>query len=76
MTDLQQLEALLAKAKGTNWSTEIAGDESFEFARGGGTIASKNCHTRVHVMPGYRCHFEAEFDAAGNILNIGQWDEI
>lgn len=30
----------------------------------------------VRVNPGYRCHFEADFDAEGNILSLGQWETL
>jgi len=63
MTDLQQFLALLQKADA------------------GHDIRTHDLHTRgattlVEVMPGYRCHFEAEFDADDNIVSIGQWDEM
>jgi hypothetical protein len=33
------------------------------------------CRQVLRVNPGYRAHFEAEFDEHGNILSIGQWKE-
>jgi hypothetical protein len=32
--------------------------------------------TIIVVMPGYRCHFEASFDAKGNLLEIGQFGNM
>lgn len=63
MTDLEQFLALLDKADA------------------GHSIRRNNLHTKgatklVEVLPGYRAHFEAEFDDAGNIVSIGQWDEM
>lgn len=71
-TDLETFKCLLSK---TNASIRVSspGDEDHDF---GAEIVSKQCQFRVRVFPGYRCHFEAEFDASGNILNIGQWDEM
>lgn len=63
MSDLDQFLALLKKA-----------DAGYD-------IRTNDLHTvgatkLVEVMPGYRCHFEAEFDTADNIVSIGQWDEM
>ena len=63
MTDLQQFLALLKKAKADH------------------DIRTTDLHTQratklVEVLPGYRAHFEAEFDAEDNIVSIGQWDEM
>lgn len=63
MTDLEHFLALLKKA-----------DTGYD-------IRTNDLHTRgatklVEVMPGYRCHFEAEFDADDNIVSVGQWDEM
>ncbi len=63
MTDLQQFLILLQKADA------------------GHDIRTHDFHTRgaktlVEVLPGYRAHFEAEFDDADNIVSIGQWDEM
>lgn len=75
MSDLTDLEALLKKAN-ADYGIVTPADDDFKHAEAERTIADKNCQLRVQVMPGYRCHFEAEFDAQGNILNIGQWDEL
>jgi len=63
MTDLDQFLALLRKSNT------------------GHDIRTHDLHTPratklVEVLPGYRAHFEAEFDDAGNIVSIGQWDEM
>ncbi len=63
MTDLDQFLALLRKA-----------DADYD-------LRTHDLHTKeatmlIEVMPGYRAHFEAEFDDDGNIVSIGQWDEM
>lgn len=63
MTDLEKFIELLKKAKA------------------GYNVRQNDFYTRdtvklVEVMPGYRCHFEAEFDSDDNIISIGQWDEL
>ncbi len=65
MTDLDQFLALLRKVYGLR----------------GYDIRTHDLHTKratmlVEVLPGYRAHFEAEFDDTGNIVSIGQWDEL
>lgn len=75
MSDLDIFKALLDKTD-SSYGVDKPGNDSFEFARDNRTLADPKCTIRVHVMPGYRCHFEAEFDDQGNILNIGQWDEM
>jgi hypothetical protein len=35
-----------------------------------------NTSVIVRVLPGYRAHFEAEFDGQGKLLSIGQWEEL
>ena len=32
--------------------------------------------TIVIVMPGYRCHYEAAFDAEGNLVETGQFGDM
>ena len=63
MTDLDQFLALINKTR-SSYATR-----------------TQNLHTAgatilVEVMPGYRCHFEAEFDDDDNIVSMGQWDEM
>lgn len=66
MTDLDQLKTLLDKAK-SEW------DLTPEPLNCGGHPKATQI---LRVLPGYRAHFEAEFDAQGNILTIGQWEEM
>jgi len=63
MTDLQQFLMLLQKS---NTSHDIRTHDLY----------TKRAKTLVEVMPGYRAHFEAEFDDNDNIVSIGQWDEM
>lgn len=63
MTDLDQFLTLLRKSL-TNHDIRTH------------DFHSKGAKTLVEVLPGYRAHFEAEFDDADNIISIGQWDEI
>lgn len=30
----------------------------------------------MRVMPGYRCHFEVEFNIDGKLLNAGQFEDM
>lgn len=63
MTDLQQFLALLQKSD----TPHGVRTHDFHFPK---------TTKLVQVWPGYRCHFEAEFDEDGNIVSIGQWDEM
>jgi len=63
MSDLDQFLALLRKS---NTDHDMRTHD----------LHSKGATTLVEVLPGYRAHFEAEFDNAGNIVSIGQWDEL
>jgi hypothetical protein len=48
---------------------EKAGDWS-------GWVPEPHCATVVRVHPGYRCHFEASFGLTGELLSMGQWEEM
>ena len=63
MSDLDQFLALVKKA------------DSDYFIRTT-DLHTKRATKLVEVSPGYRCHFEAEFDGDDNIVSIGQWDEM
>ena len=32
--------------------------------------------TIIIVIPGYRCHYEANFDANGNLISTGQFGDL
>ena len=32
--------------------------------------------TIIVVMPGYRCHYEANFDAEGKLISTGQFGDL
>lgn len=72
-TDLEAFQALLYKAR-TSFDmvprSAVAGDDNR------GWTPSPACTSVIRVMPGYRAHFEAAFDKDGNILSIGQWEEL
>lgn len=67
MTDLETFLDLLKKADSDVAVNPEAGEEYAEDARGG---------TVVRVLPGFRAHFEATFDAAGSIKSVGQWEDM
>ncbi len=69
MNDLEQLETMLKKA-GAHCRKVTPEDHDFN------KRTHSLCQTRLLGWPGYQAHFEAEFDASGNILNIGQWDDM
>lgn len=67
MSDLDTLKAMLDKTStGYEATTDPLNVDTGE----------RLAHFRLRVLPGYRAHFEAEFDAAGNLLNIGQWEDL
>lgn len=74
MTDLEMLRALLKKTKAG--FEELTRDEHIQNYEGVEWTPSKRAATVVRVLPGYRAHFEADFDAKGNILSIGQWESM
>ena len=63
MTDLEQFLALIKKA---GQGHVIRTDD----------LMDHRATKLIHVAPGYRCHFQAEFDDDDNIVSIGQWDEL
>lgn len=66
------LQALLRKG-GSHFVVLTRAEASQDFR---GWLPSAVCTHVVRVLPGYRAHFEAEFDKDGNILSIGQWEEL
>jgi hypothetical protein len=74
MSDKDIFISLLTKIPDCQWNESVKGiDPEFGDCC---EIADTKCAIRISVLPGYRCHFEAEFDAAGNVLNMGQWDDL
>jgi len=73
MTDLETLKALLDKCPRTNYELSNRPiSENTPFA----DEQHNNGHQVLRVLPGYRAHFEAVFDKDGNILSIGQWEDM
>lgn len=50
--------------------------EYVEVHEGSGWTPRANTATVVRVLPGYRAHFEAEFDEMGNAVSVGQWESM
>ncbi len=65
MTDLDQFRTFLQK---TNTPHDFRTHDLHSKAEGATVL--------IEVLRGYRAHFEAEFDNDGNIISIGQWDEM
>lgn len=72
MTDLETLTALLDKCPRTHYELSRRPiNEVVDF------VDEKHDAQQVlRVLPGYRAHFEATFDKDGNILSIGQWEDL
>jgi len=66
--------ALLNKAKAG--FEEMTRAEHVQNYEGVDWTPNRRAATVVRVLPGYRAHFEADFDAKGNILSIGQWESM
>ena len=66
MTELEQFLAMLKRA-------EIDADVSDDALNNGGCYETA---TVVRVNHGYQAHFEAEFDKNGNLLTMGQWEDM
>ena len=74
MSDRDVFVALLSKIPDASYEELTKGVDP-EFGKYG-EIADARCAIRISVNPGYRAHFEVEFDSAGTILNMGSWDEL
>ena len=72
MTDLETLIALLDKCPQTHYelsNRQINESTPFRDEQHPGPQV-------LRVLQGYRAHFEATFDEHGNILSIGQWEDM
>lgn len=75
MTDLQTFTTMLTRRGVSHQQltrveyVAAAGDWS-------GWVPEPHCLTVVRVHPGYRCHFEASFGLAGELISMGQWEEM
>ncbi len=77
MTDLQTLQTLVAKCQGATAELLTRGTMRYRehFDDSEWTPSLRTMHV-LRVNPGYRAHFEAEFDDNGSILSIGQWESL
>lgn len=72
MSDLDNFKAMLKRSK-TDFEEFRQRDE---WILKGHDWASKSAATVIAVMPGYRAHYEAAFDANGDMLESGQFAEL